>query len=224
MPLARSERAALADLLHEVGPDRPTLCQGWLTGDLLAHLLIRERRPDAALGVFLPPLAGWTARVSAGYRKRPWVEQVELFRSGPPMYTPFGWGLLDEKANGMEMLVHHEDVRRGQPDWEPRILDEAAVDEVVRMATSSLVLRALRKRGVPVTARLTDAGQRDRPLILVPAKNREVFDVPAGVVLLGGVVDILLWLTGRSAVRIRFQGEPGDVAAVRADETKPAGR
>ena len=71
MTLAQTERAALADLFTELGPDQPTLCEGWDTGDLLAHLLVRERRMDAAAGVVIKPLAGWTAKVSAGYRNRP---------------------------------------------------------------------------------------------------------------------------------------------------------
>jgi uncharacterized protein (TIGR03083 family) len=45
--LARAERAALCDLFDEVGPDAPTLCAGWTTRDLAAHLVIRERRADA---------------------------------------------------------------------------------------------------------------------------------------------------------------------------------
>src|ERR1700710_2758128 len=90
MTLAQTERAALADLFTERGPDQPTLCEGWDTGDLLAHLLVRERRIDAAAGVMIKPLAGWTARVSAGYQKRLWSKQVELYPSGPPAFSPLG--------------------------------------------------------------------------------------------------------------------------------------
>src|SRR4029079_18721505 len=48
--LARRERAALCDLAVEVGPDAPTLCEGWTASDLVAHLLVRERNPVASLG------------------------------------------------------------------------------------------------------------------------------------------------------------------------------
>src|SRR5439155_20488720 len=58
MGVARDERSALCDLFAEVGPDAPTLCGGWLTRDLAAHLVIRERRPDAAAGIVIKPLAG----------------------------------------------------------------------------------------------------------------------------------------------------------------------
>ena len=49
MSFARDERIALCDLLDETGPEAPTLCEGWRTLDLAAHLVLREHRPDAAL-------------------------------------------------------------------------------------------------------------------------------------------------------------------------------
>jgi uncharacterized protein (TIGR03085 family) len=51
--LAQLERSRLCDLFLEVGPDQPTLCEGWTTADLAAHLVIRERRPDAAPGILV---------------------------------------------------------------------------------------------------------------------------------------------------------------------------
>ncbi len=219
MTLARTERAALADLFAELGPDQPTLCEGWTTADLLVHLQIRERRPDAAIGVFLPPLAGWTARVSAEYRQRPWDEQIQALRSGPPAYSPLGWGPVDDKANSMEMFIHHEDARRGQPDWQPRELDEQTREQLIALSTSFLALRGLRKAGIPTTARLTDEPGRPRPIVLVAAKTREGLGEPAGgVVMSGGIADILLWLSGRSAVDIDFDGDAAAVAAVQAAE------
>jgi hypothetical protein len=41
MNLATTERAALADLFVTLGPDQPTLDEGWDTRDLLVHLLVR---------------------------------------------------------------------------------------------------------------------------------------------------------------------------------------
>ena len=49
--LAQLERGRLCDLLLEVGPDAPTLCEGWTAADLAAHLVIRERKPLAAPGI-----------------------------------------------------------------------------------------------------------------------------------------------------------------------------
>jgi uncharacterized protein (TIGR03085 family) len=201
------------------------LCEGWDTGDLLAHLLVRERRPDAAAGVVVKPLAGWTARVSAGYAKRPWAEQVRTFRSGPPAFSPLGWGPIDAKVNGMELFIHHEDARRGQPDWQPRQLDQATRRQLIPTIRSSLLLRGLKRVGVPVTARLSDAPDgQDRTIVLVPAPDRGRTDTSDGVVLSGGLAEILLWLTGRSQFRLEFEGAAADVTAVRSGGGRPVGR
>ena len=48
MSFSDSERQLLADLFLEVGPEAPTLCAGWTTTDLAAHLWVREHRPEAA--------------------------------------------------------------------------------------------------------------------------------------------------------------------------------
>src|SRR5215218_8372952 len=59
---ARSERAELCDLLDEVGSRAPTLCDGWESHDLAAHLWVRKtdvqlvrapnRRNQTAVGIF----------------------------------------------------------------------------------------------------------------------------------------------------------------------------
>ncbi|WP_086830202.1 TIGR03085 family metal-binding protein, partial [Allokutzneria sp. NRRL B-24872] len=123
MGLARDERSALSELFEKVGPDAPTLCGDWLTRDLAAHLVIRERRPDAAAGILVSALAGYTERVQKSYAAKPWRELVELVRTGPPTLSPFSLPGVDESANGAEFFVHHEDVRRGVPGWEPRPAD-----------------------------------------------------------------------------------------------------
>ncbi|HEY2795011.1 MAG TPA: maleylpyruvate isomerase family mycothiol-dependent enzyme, partial [Micromonosporaceae bacterium] len=84
MGLASDERAALSDLFDVVGPDAPTLCEGWQTRDLAAHLVLRDRRPDAAGGIRIKSLAGYTQRVQQSFATRPWPELVELVRTGPP--------------------------------------------------------------------------------------------------------------------------------------------
>jgi uncharacterized protein (TIGR03085 family) len=118
---ARAERAALSDLLAGIGPDAPTLCEGWTTFDLAAHLVLRERRADAAGGIMLKSLAGYTARVQESLKaKHGYAGLVELLRSGPSgIYRLPG---LDRLANTTEYFVHHEDVRRAQRVWEPREL------------------------------------------------------------------------------------------------------
>lgn len=101
MSVAQRERAALVATMRSVGPDAPTLCDGWTTRDLAAHLVIREYRVDAAPGILIPLLAGHTAKV-----------QDEVARNTE-------WNAL--LANVAEMFIHHEDVRRAQPDKTVRV-------------------------------------------------------------------------------------------------------
>ncbi|WP_327676312.1 TIGR03085 family metal-binding protein [Kitasatospora sp. NBC_00458] len=116
---ALAERHRLAGLLAAAGPDAPTLCAGWSTRDLAAHLVLRERRPDAAAGIRIGPLAGWTHRVQTSYADRPYEELVRLFRSGPPVLSLFSLPGADEAANTVEYFVHAEDVARAGADPVP---------------------------------------------------------------------------------------------------------
>jgi uncharacterized protein (TIGR03085 family) len=118
---ARDERAALCDLLTDLGPDLPTLCDGWTTRQLAAHIYLRERRPLAALGIVAPPMAGYTARVQRAVAARPFSDLVDAVRR-PPGWSPTALDPVDRAANTLEMFLHHEDVRRAQPDWQPREL------------------------------------------------------------------------------------------------------
>src|SRR5580692_1969094 len=88
---SQDERLALCALLDKTGPDAPTLCAGWNTDDLAAHLVLREHRPDAAVGVLGGPLARYTARAQQKLSdKTPFASLVESIRSGPPRVSLFG--------------------------------------------------------------------------------------------------------------------------------------
>ena len=113
--LAKSERAAICDLLDQLGPEQPTLCDGWTTRDLTAHLVVREARPDASAGILVKPLEFWTEKVQNDAAKKPFAQLVEQVRSGPPKLSFFALPGIDAMANSMEYLIHHEDVRRARP-------------------------------------------------------------------------------------------------------------
>ena len=123
--LAQQERHGLCDLLVELGPEAPTLCAGWVTADLAAHLVVRERRPDSGPGLVWPPLAGHTEKVRRSVRDRtPFEDLVATVRRGPPfLLRPF-----DGAMNTVEFFIHVEDVRRAQAGWEPRPLSPAMAD------------------------------------------------------------------------------------------------
>jgi len=118
---AAAQRAAFADICSELGPDAPTLCEGWATKDLVAHCYVREHRPDALPGVLpLGPLSAYTERVMAStLRVQGYAALVDAVRTPPPWVRP-----IDDGANTVEFFVHTEDVRRAN-GREPRPTDEA---------------------------------------------------------------------------------------------------
>src|SRR4051794_17393455 len=92
------ERQELADLLLQIGPGAPTLCEGWETAHLAAHLVIRERRPDAMVGLGAEaahiggPVASWPHRLEDRLREStPYAEVVGRLRAGPPVWSPMSW-------------------------------------------------------------------------------------------------------------------------------------
>jgi uncharacterized protein (TIGR03085 family) len=164
---AKRERLLLADLLEAEGPEAPTLCEGWTTRDLAAHLVVRERRPDAAGGILIKPLAARLERVMAEFAAKPYEELIQLIRTGPPRFSPFSLKPVEEMSNTIEFYVHTEDVRRARLDWAPRELDpvfqnalwsrlERSARLMGRGAPTGLVLRrpdgqtAVARRGAPV--------------------------------------------------------------------------
>ena len=196
--LAKSERRELADLLDEVGPDAPTLCEGWTTLDLAAHLVVRERRPDSGPGLVMPALAAWTERVRQTARARGYETLVAQFRAGPPPFSPFV--LFDRAANSTEYFIHHEDVRRAGPAWEPRALTRAIEGELWgRLKRGSRLV--LRRSPVGVVLELPDGtSHAARP-------------GDEAVRVVGAAAELTLFFAGRKdAARVEVRGEPGVVA------------
>jgi len=128
---AQRERLALCDTALDVGPDAPTLCDGWRVSDLVRHLAVRERP-----WLRLRPPADTSLESWVGLVRRPPAPLALVSR-------------LDRALNTVEYFVHHEDIRREQPGWEVRTLDPAAERELWRSLT--LLGRLLvRPAGVPV--------------------------------------------------------------------------
>lgn len=199
--LAATERAALADTLDTVDPGQPTLCAGWTARDLLAHLLVRERQPWASGGIVLRPLAPMTDKAMASWADVPWAEAVELFRSGPPLWSPYRVPGVDTLFNGAEHFVHHEDVRRGEPGWEPRPPDparDAAVWEILGRTARMLYQRS----PVGVVLRRPDGAE----IAARPGDRVVTISGEPGELLLHGF--------GRTAVRVEVGGAEADVAAL----------
>jgi uncharacterized protein (TIGR03085 family) len=179
---AATERMALADLLAEVGPEAPTLCEGWTARDLAAHLVVRATRADVVAGIVIPALAGPLRRVQAGVATRPWATLVAQVRRRPW----WSFGRLDESVNRTEYFVHHEDVRRAQPGWEPRALPP---DHATALWSGVRFRARLVLRRTPATVTVTAPQQT--PISAGRGGPR--------VVLSGQPGELLLFLFGRQA-------------------------
>lgn len=200
MTVARKERAALVDTMRAAGPDAPTLCEGWNTRDLAAHLVVRERRLDAAPGILVPKLAGYTARVQEQVTaSTDWPELLAQVAAGPPLYSPFI--LLDRFANISEMFIHNEDVRRAGTSWEPRVLDEETANALSGQ--------------VGMFARMTLSKAPARVSLTTPeGKVLATAGKGAPVTVTGDPGELLLFSAGREPARVSFGGDTAAIAAV----------
>jgi len=175
--LAQQERETLCDIFVERGSDAPTLCEGWLTADLAAHLVVRERRPDSGPGLVWPPLARYTDNVRRAVRDRTsWDKLVETVRHGPPLLLrPF-----DGPMNTVEFFIHVEDVRRAQDGWEPRPISRELADALwARVGPGGMAKK------VPATIVITSPGRADKergtgPRLIVAGDPGELIMFGAG--------------------------------------------
>jgi len=188
----------------EVGPDAPTLCEGWTTRDLAAHIIVRESRPDAAGGILIKPLAAYGEKVRKGVAQRDWKSLVEAIRNGPPRISPMRLAFLDRLTNTVEFFVHLEDVRRAQPDWEPRTL----LDDLESQLRTSIT------QGGRLFARKSPCG-----LVLQIAHGASIVakkGEPA-VTVTGEVGELIMFVYGRQDhARVELSGPDDLVQAVRS--------
>lgn len=197
--LARRERQALCDLAQTIDPTAPTLCGDWDLSALLAHLVVRERRPLKAAGIMIPALAGVTERAMEREEARGVPAMVALLRE-PPL-TPYSLPVVERFAQTLEYFVHHEDIRRAQPGWAPRDLPAEDVDELWALVSRS---GAFLGRGLPVPTRIARGDEAGTSAALKKG--------PDPVVVTGPVGELVLWLFGRDAVRdLTFDGPPDAV-------------
>jgi len=174
-------------LFDQLGPEAPTLCDGWTNRELAAHLFIRERRPLAAPGIMLEPLSQLVDRsMTAAQERYDFAELVNKLRGGAPVWSPFRH--LDSQLNLLEYFVHHEDVRRAQPDWEPRELPAAEQDALWSRLAGMLRLKASKGPG---------------GLILQRDDTGDVLRLRAGepaITMVGPPSELVLYAYGRKAV------------------------
>jgi uncharacterized protein (TIGR03085 family) len=197
-----TERAALADAFSQASPDDPTLCAGWTTSHLLAHLVQREnnlfgniadqigRRPpgqEKHLGKLVA-----TTQTRSGYDAL-----IRRLADGPPSWSPMSWA--GEQLNLLEFLIHHEDVRRGSGAGTPPPRQLPNEEQ-----------QAIFQR-LPMLAKLSYRRALVGIILATPDKDRKVAkNGNTKVELLGTPIDLALYLSGRQRVaNVDLQG-PAD--------------
>ncbi len=199
--LAATERKALCELALELGPDAPTLCGGWDVRDLIAHLVLRDGSL-AAVGIVVPPLANLADRGMAKLEEAHGFESlVRRLRKGPPPHSPFRLKPVDRLLNAMEYFIHHEDIRRAQPDWVARDLDPRVQSALWRgLCTSGRGLVRQAKVGVV-------ASRSDRSATATLKRGEP------SVTVHGLPAEVALFVYGRKTVaEVELRGDEADIA------------
>lgn len=203
LPLVRRERHALCDTALALGPAAPTLCDPWTARDLVAHLLVRENSMLGAAGITFPPMAGFNDRAMAKAARAPFPEMVKKLYD--PGITPYRLPGVERLTNTLEYFVHHEDLRRAQPGWEPRDLPAADEDELWKLLPGSAKL-STRKTGVPIVVR-----RRDRPGQEATVRRGE-----HPVIVTGRPSELALFFFGREQLHeVSFDGPPEAITRLR---------
>ncbi len=217
MTWVEEERRSFAASFRAADPNAPTLCAGWTTRHLLAHVVQREhailrniwdqvttRTPGEER--FMRRLVD-NAGTPEGY-----AALVDRFAAGPSRHSLMG--RFDEALNLLEYVVHHEDLRRGSGPVPPRALSEEELEELWRRATP-ILKRAYRK--APVGVRLEPTGGA---LIAIGSE-------PSRVTLTGEPLELVLHAFGRrGAAEIRMEGSAEDLSSFTgwANPTRGPGR
>jgi uncharacterized protein (TIGR03085 family) len=187
-PIDVRERTELCDLLLELGPDAPTLCEGWTTADIAAHLVLREH------------FHRWSDAQRAVEKANGLPAMVERLRAGAPM-IPWRLPGIRNVLIGLEYFIHHEDVRRANGrDPRPRIADLEALSWRMTGFSARRLARRIRPYGVE---------------LIRPDGERRRYGSGEIATLSGPATELLLYLGGRrSAARVTLAGDADAAAAV----------
>jgi uncharacterized protein (TIGR03085 family) len=208
-PMSRRERAGLCNAALEAGEEAPTLCGGWTVKDLVIHLLVRERDPLAAPGILIPPLHGLTRRSERRLQHQDFSALVERVRGGPPRWSVMALPPVDQLLNTLEYFVHHEDIRRAAPGWEPRELTDRE-NRILFKGAATAGKRFVKSVGVPVRVRWAD-GDRVRESVLARGEDP--------VVVTGEPSELTMFLFGRDQhTGLKFEGPQAGIDALQSGD------
>jgi uncharacterized protein (TIGR03085 family) len=166
---------------------------------MAAHVYVRERRPDAALGVLpLGPLSAYTDRVMKSVLAAQGYDGLlrKLREVAPILRVAH----LDEAINTVEFFIHTEDVRR------PNKMPEREMPEEFEQKIG----RRLKQQG-RLSFRRVDARVRLVPTVGEPAE----FGSGPLVEVHGRPSEMLLLAFNRKAdARVEFTGDPAGIDAL----------
>ena len=187
-PIDVRERRAICDLLVELGPDAPTLCEGWTTADLAAHLVLREH------------YRRWSDAQRALEKAKGYPALIARLRAGAPL-VPWRLPRIRNVFNGLEYFIHHEDVRRANGRGpRPQADDVEALYWRMLGYTTRRVARRLRPYGLE---------------LVLPDGRRHTFGSGAMARLTGPASELGLYLAGRrTTAQVALTGDPKAIAAV----------
>ncbi|MGH9096400.1 MAG: maleylpyruvate isomerase family mycothiol-dependent enzyme [Acidimicrobiales bacterium] len=211
--LLRQEWADLYDTLASSGPEAPTLCGGWTTSVLAAHVVATQK--GRGIPVFLAFVTGLIAITTLG-PLRPVAQRQfgrlmdhELARGypallrelhrGPPLtyqFPGFAWVRL------WEIWIHHEDVRRAN-GGSPR----QSAPKV-----ESILWRMVAMIGITQGRRFGSNG------VVARSSNRRAIRLHCGspeVHIVGAPGEVLLFLNGRKkTAAVQLEGPAHAVSEV----------
>lgn len=205
-------RGAFADACEAVGPEAPTLCEGWTVRDVLVHLDLIERRWDSWLAVPMGKRLGAIRRsydaLADRERSRAWSENIARIRSGPGA-GPLATQWLRDRMMPREYLIHTEDIRRANG------IAATVSAEAQEVAWSRLPGLAKRLFLVRDPYGLALARPDGRRLVLKSGSPTAT--------LTGEPLELLLHVFGRTTVSVvRLDGPPEAVAAARVRDSSRA--
>jgi uncharacterized protein (TIGR03085 family) len=188
------ERREICDLFLELGPDAPTLCEGWTTADLAAHMVLREHYQR------------WGDKRRATEKAKGFPAVVARLRAGAPL-IPWRLPRLRNIFNGLEFFIHHEDVRRANGQGpRPQEPDLEALSWRMSGFNGRRLSRAIRPYGIE---------------LVNPEGARRSYGSGTVVTLTGPASEMVLYMGGRRATaHVTLGGAPEAIAALEAADLK----
>ena len=185
----------------KLGPEAPTLNEGWKVLDLAAHLVAREHDIWAAGGiVWGGPFAAVLEMAMNRRRRQGLKELVAKLRRGEPLW----WRPVPRGAQLTEYYIHHEDIRRPN-GLRPRT-DRPDLDQKLGRLVAASAPIMLRRVETGVELRWNgDLLHEHGP------EPRAVLEGPPG--------ELLLYLSGRrSPAQVDLGGDATAAAALSSAE------